>query len=129
MRRILTFVALLCILLAVAACKTTSSFFAARLQDCSPSHITPRHNFGSNDTPAIVYLHYNGQAVTVHIYNLATGELAWKTTDYVPKYHTTRWWNLSELPEGSYKAELLTAGNVRRTCNFTVARKPPSPPS
>lgn len=127
MRRTPSLVALLGLLLALTGCHTRSSFFTARLQDCSPAHIPARHTFEAEDIPAIVYLHYSDQTVTVRIYDLATGQMVWTKTDRVPRYHTCRWWNLSALPNGSYKAELLTGGNVRQTCNFKVARKPASP--
>lgn len=93
-----------------------------RFQDVQPGVAPPRRDsFGPGETPCLYVQGYGGQTVTAKIYDLSSGREVKRVTEYIPEGKDYHWW-FSDLPSGSYRADLEIGGSVTHSSLFRVSR-------
>lgn len=112
MKMILTGVLLGLLFMLPAGCASAPErlLILTRFQDIKPNETPPNYDiFGPGEVPSVYVSGYDGQTVTIEIFDISTGELAKKTTAYVPK-GKDYYWLASDLPAGSYKVSVNVGG-------------------
>jgi hypothetical protein len=94
-----------------------------RFQDIQSGKRPPSYdNFGPGEVPSVYLNNFDGQTVTIKIYNVSTGDLItqFKST-YIPAYNA-QYWMLDDLPSGSYKASVLVGAEEMDSQLFNVSK-------
>jgi hypothetical protein len=124
MKKLLACLVLGSFVLLCAGCASTpqKGLIMARFHSIKPSE-TPAATdiFGPGEVPSAYVYGYDDNAVTIEIYDIATGALVKKQTSFIPKgkdYYLV----LSDLPPGSYKAVISTNGTSRDMKLFKIQR-------
>lgn len=124
MKRLLACFVLGSLVLVCAGCAATpqKGLTMTRFHDIRPTEAPPPTDvFGPGEVPSAYVYGYDGQAVTIEIYDITTGTLVKKQMTFIPKdkdYYLV----LSDLPPGSYKAVINTGGTSRDMKLFKIQK-------
>ena len=84
-----------------------------RFQDIQSGQVRPNYDhFGPGEVPCVYLNGFGGQAATIKIYNVSTGALIATRTTSISK-NMNHYWQLSDLPSGSYRAD-VSVGEVKQ---------------
>lgn len=105
----------------ITGCATTTypSLWVTPRQYAGTQYV-PQATFGPSETPTVC-VQYPGKTVTVKLINLGTNAVERTHTKYSPE-GTMVWFSYTDLPQGSYRAEVYISGVLEEAVSFTVER-------